>query len=377
LQDSGGAILEVSRSSLQTGFGAGAVGAGTTPQPGLIAQFHMIDAIFQPKIAERNTSAQQHASEAVLNDQLLEAAVAYQELLRAYQLQAVAKETADNTESLARLTGEYAKAGQGTQADADRSNAELAIRRNAVARTEEAVTVAAARLAQAIGFRESPTIRPIETAVTPIELVHLNDSAQDSLATAFANRPELKESQDLVAAASERLRREKYAPLVPSVLLGASYSGFGGGEGGTIGNFAGRTDFDAIAVWQVRNLGLGEIAARNAASARVEQTRYREIQIMDVVAREVTEAQARVSARRNRIEVAKSGIQAARDSLDRNSQRIREGQGLPIEVLQAIQSLDAVKRDLVDAIVDYNIAQFQLQRALGWPISASASPCQQ
>src|SRR5882757_4864580 len=78
LQDSSGAILDVSRSSLQAGLGAGAVGAGTTTQPGIVAQFHLVDALFQPKIAERNVWALQHASDAVLNDQLLEAAVAYQ-----------------------------------------------------------------------------------------------------------------------------------------------------------------------------------------------------------------------------------------------------------------------------------------------------------
>lgn len=82
----------------------------------------------------------------------------------------------------------------------------------------------------------------------------------------------------------------------------------------------------------------------------------------------MTEAQARVRVRRNRIAVARSGIDSARGSYDRNFNRIREGQGLPIEVLQAIQSLDATQRELVDATVDYNIAQFQLQRALGWPV---------
>jgi outer membrane protein TolC len=373
LQDSEGAILEVSRSSLQSGLGAGAVGAGTTPQPGLVAQFQMIDAIFQPKIAGRTMSAQQHASNAVLNDQLLEAAVAYQELLRAYQLQAVAKESTKNTESLARQTEDFAKVGLGTLADADRSNAELALRRNAVARSEEQVAVAAARLAQAVGLRDSQSIQPVESAVTPIELVSSNDGVQDVLATALVRRPELRESQDLVAAACERLRREKYAPLVPSVLLGASYTGFGGGMGDTIGDFRDRADFDAIAVWQIRNLGFGEEAARSAAGARVQQARMREIQLMDLVAREVSEAQARVTARRNRIKIAQAGIQVAKESLTRNSERIRGGQGLPIEVLQAIQSLDAVEREFVDSVVDYNVAQFQLQRALGWPISAGST----
>ena len=368
LQDSTGAILDVNRSSLQAGLGAGAVGAGTTTQPGIVAQFHLVDALFQPKIAERNVWAQQHASDAVLNDQLLEAAVAYQELLRAYQLQAIANETVTGSETLVRLTTDFAKAGQGNEADADRSRAELALRQNNVARSEEAVAVASARLAQVISLNGATTIRPIETAVTPIDLVPVESAPQESLATALANRPELKESHDLVAAACERLNREKYAPLVPSMLLGASYGGFGGGMGDTVADFNDRTDFDAVAIWQIRNLGFGEQAARESACARIQQARFREVQVMDQIAREVTEAQARVRARRNRIAVAQAGIESARGSYDRNFSRIREGQGLPIEVLQAIQSLDATQRELVDATVDFNVAQFQLQRALGWPV---------
>ena len=368
LQDSAGAIIDVSRSSLQAGLGAGAVGAGSPMQPGIIAQFHFVDALFQPKIAERNVWAQRHATAAVLNDQLLEAAVAYQELLRAYQIRAIAIEIVGGSEKLVQLTTDFADAGQGTEADADRSKAELALRRNDVARSDEAVAVAAARLAQVISLYSGAEVRPIETAVTPIDLVSTETAPRESLATALSNRPELKESRDLVSIACERLRREKYAPLVPSVLLGASYSGFGGGNGDTVADFNDRTDFDAIAVWQVRNLGFGEQAARDSASARLQQARFREVQVMDQVAREVTEAQARVQARRNRITVAQSGIQSARGSYDRNFSRIREGQGLPIEVLQAIQSLDATQRELVDATVDYNVAQFQLQRALGWPV---------
>ena len=101
--------------------------AGTTTQPGIVAQFHLVDAIFQPEIAERSVWAQQHASDAVMNDQLLEAALAYQELLRAYQLQAIAGDTVASSEKLVGLTTDFAKAGQGTVADADRSNAEFAL----------------------------------------------------------------------------------------------------------------------------------------------------------------------------------------------------------------------------------------------------------
>jgi outer membrane protein TolC len=211
-------------------------------------------------------------------------------------------------------------------------------------------------------------IVPVEDSVVPIHLVPTSTSPQEHLAVALANRPELKEATSLVAAACERLRRERYAPLVPSVLVGASYDGFGGGTGDTIGDFNDRADFDAMALWQIRNLGYGEQAARQAAGARVEQETMRQVRVMDTIAREVAEADARVRTRFARIDTAHSGLESAQQSYNLNFNRIREAQGLPIEVLQAIQSLDANQRELVDAQADYNIAQFQLQRALGWPV---------
>src|SRR3954465_7301736 len=110
--------------------------------------------------------------------------------------------------------------------------------------------------------------------------------AQESVALALGSRPELKESRDLVEAACERLRREKLAPLVPSVLLGASYTGFGGGVGSTVADIDRRADFDAVAVWQIRNLGWGEQAARDSANARLQEERLRQVRVMDQVARE-------------------------------------------------------------------------------------------
>lgn len=66
--------------------------------------------------------------------------------------------------------------------------------------------------------------------------------------------------------------------------------------------------------------------------------------------------------------LAEAGITAAQDSYRRSAERIRDGQGLPIETLQSIQALDQTRRQYVRAVADYNRAQFQLQRALGWPI---------
>jgi outer membrane protein TolC len=150
--------------------------------------------------------------------------------------------------------------------------------------------------------------------------------------------------------------------------MGASYGGFGGGLGSDIEHFGDRFDFDAAAYWEIRNLGHGDAAARSAARARIDQARYRQIQIMDQVASEIAEAHAQVVARRQQLEAAEEGVRAATASYRRNTARIRDAQGLPLEVLQSLQALDQSRRQYLRVVAGYNEAQFRLQRALGNPI---------
>ncbi|MCA9186123.1 MAG: TolC family protein, partial [Planctomycetales bacterium] len=185
--------------------------------------------------------------------------------------------------------------------------------------------------------------------------------------TALRTRTEMKESQALVAAACEAHRREKYAPYVPSVLVGFSHGGFGGGIGSTINNVDDRYDLDAVVTWELRNLGLGEHAAKCTNAARVEQAKFEKLRVMDEVSRQVSEALAQIQLSRSQISSAQLAIQSARDSHARNLDRIREGEGLPIESLQSVQALAATQRAYLDAVTKFNRAQLRLQWAMGWP----------
>lgn len=368
IQDVAGNIIDTSRGSVYTGLGAQAVGASSPAVPGVIMNFRVADAVFQPRITERVLAATRQASRATTNDTLLDTALAYIDLLEALQYEAVANETLENTRRLADLTSEFSRTGQGLQSDADRAQAELAARSIEARRALETVQVASIRLARLLSQDPSVFLAPQEPALVPIDFVPLDCALPELIATGLSNRPELAESRFLVGAAVERLRREQNAPLIPSVLLGLSYGGNGGGLGSNIDNFGDRLDFDAVAFWEIRNLGFGEQAARGEARSRVEQARWRQVQAMDQIASDVAEAHAQVLARREQIDLSESGITAARESYRRNSERIREGQGLPIETLQAIQALDQAQRQYVRSVADYNRSQFRLQRALGWPV---------
>jgi outer membrane protein TolC len=371
LQASNGAISDVSRSSLQTGFGANAVGAGTTPTPGLSAQFHFSDAIFAPRIAERTHSARQFGSWVTYHDEMLRAAEAYLELLRAHQEKAIADDTLTQAAALAKQMAAFARTGQGNPADSDRAATELAIRQNDVLRATEAIEVASARLAEVLHLDAPLKVVPTEQQLSPIEMVSLESTVQEMVANGLASRPELGESRELVEAACERLRREQFAPVMPSVLLGLSYGGFGGGLGDRIADVDSRLDFDLGAVWEVRNLGWGESAARDAASARVEQARYQEMRVLDRVAREIIESRAQVRSRQQQIKTARSAIDHARSAYERDRTRINEGQGLPLELLQSLHALDRARREYLNSVASFNTAQFRLHHAIGWPSDGS------
>jgi outer membrane protein TolC len=351
-----------------------AVGGGAPAISGVSAKFAVADAVFQPRIANQQAAARQSAAVGETHDTLLFAAVAYLDLLRAFQQQAIAAETLDHAAELARLTADFARTGQGNQGDADRAQTELSVRRNALAQATAQTRVASARLVELLNQPADRVLAPAEPALVPIELVSREAAAAQLVAEGLSRRPELEQSRHLVAAAAEQLDRERYAPLLPNVLVDVSQSGFGGGPDSTIADFRSRFDFDATAYWQLRNFGAGEVAARDAARSRLEQARFVQQRVTNQVSREIVEAHAQSESLRGQIAVAESGIRAAAESYRRNVQRIRGGQGLPLEVLQSIQALDQSRREYLRAVGDYDEWQFRLYRAMGCPIPAETGP---
>lgn len=369
-QASNGDIVDVNRNSFQYGLGNGATGAGTTPRPGLVAQFHLADALFQPAIAEKTAWAQGHAAKATMNTQLLDAATAYMELLNAHQDSQILIDSRTRTAELEKITSDFAAAGEGLTADSNRLSTELMMVENRQASAAQRIAIAEARLAQALSISGDATLLPMDATVVPLDLASPQMERSQLIQTGLANRPELKESQALVAAACEAFQREKYSQFVPSVLLGFSTGGFGGGLSNNLDNVESRYDFDAALTWQVRNLGFGERAVKRQASARVQQARYEQLRVMDEIALDISEAFTEVQFRQQQIGITQRAIDFAQSSYELNLARIRDGQGLPLEILQSVQALEAARRAYLEAVVGYNQSQFRLQWALGWPVAS-------
>ena len=74
------------------------------------------------------------------------------------------------------------------------------------------------------------------------------------------------------------------------------------------------------------------------------------------------------------MEITQEAIASAEESYRLNEQRIRESEGLPIELLQSISALTDARNSYTVAVANYNRAQYELMRALGNPASVPTAP---
>jgi outer membrane protein TolC len=383
LQRAVGAITKVHRESLYLGLGAGAVGAGTVTIPGLVLSGNVSEGIFADLVARRVVRQRQFASVAIRNQTLLYVATAYLELLRAEGRCAVAVQTRDEAAEVARVTYEYARTGEGRPADADRAAAVLQERNADVLQAESDMLTASARLCELLGLDPSLRLLATDGWVVPAPLVPDPIPLPQLLAIAMTQRPELRERQAAIRAALLALDGAKVLPFSPNVILGYSAGTFGGGsnlasEGiaqanGTVvreprfDSFAGRSDFDAVVYWSLRNLGVGNLALIRLSASHLRSEQLRQIEVLDRVRAEVAIAYARTHATYAQIETAERAVRSSQSGFRRDLLRTRNNEGLPIETLDSLRLLGQSRFAYLDAIIDYNRAQFELYAALGQP----------
>src|SRR5262249_23025356 len=149
--------------------------------------------------------------------------------------------------------------------------------------------------------------------------------------------------------------------------------GFGGGSNlvrPVFGGFGYRTDFDVVGYWTIRNLGVGNVALIKLANARLQASRFQELEGLNQVREEVAEAYARTHVRFAQIRTTERAVMTGAKAFREDYDRIRlraERDVLPIELIDSFRLLARSRDNLVDAIVDYNESQFQMFVALGQP----------
>jgi outer membrane protein TolC len=393
LQQSNGNILKVNRNALYFGLGAQAIAAGTVNIPGLNYNMNVGEAWFGYLMARQRVRTAAAAADATRNETLLRVCSAYLDLLRSDGHRAIAQKNRAEAAELSRIVTAWAETKLGRKADADRALVELRKRDADLIQAEADTLTSSARLAQLLNLDPSVRFKPIDGWVVPTPLVPDPIPLQELIAIALLQRPELAARRSEVQTALYDLSLSKALPFSPNVILGYSAGGFGGGSnlistppgfvagngqlqtGPRFGDFQGRSDFDAVFFWTVRNLGVGNVALIRAADSRVKQSRFRELETLNAVRAQVAEAHARVAARYLQIDATEKAVRSSTAAFGEDLTRIRGFAGAPLEAVDSMRLLARSRYELLDTIVDYNRAQFQLWVALGRPpASALARP---
>jgi outer membrane protein TolC len=376
LQQSDGNILSVNRSAVYVGAGANAVGSGTVSIPGVYYNVNPGAGMFAFLASRQMVRQREFESIAVRNQMFLRVTEAYSELLRAEGRRAAQTQARDEGKVIAKLTADFSEQGLGRAADANRAATQLARREADIQAAEAEILVASANLCRLLNLDPSIRLHPTDAVVVPQPLVPDPIPVKELIGMGLLHRPELAAQRAAIQAAFLSLDGAKILPFSPTTLVGFSAGAFGGGSNlvrPIFGGLGGRTDLDAIVYWTIQNLGVGNIAMIRMADAQLKVAQFRQVEILNTVRADVAEAYARAHARYAQIGVYEEAVRSGYLAYHQDLERIREMAArrvrdvLPIELLNSFDLLANARVEYVDAIVDYNRAQFAMYVALGQP----------
>jgi len=368
LQETSGQVIDVKRVAEFRGLGAGAVGAGDPQAAGLSIEVDIADAIFQPLVARQQEAAAEAASNANRHNVLLQVATVYLRLLQARAEMEIAAGSHQRALDLATVTADYAEAGEGLRADAEMAAIQPLLweqRRLAAAQAAEVASVALARL---LHLEAYVRLEPLESTVPIIDIFSAEENVSDLVAQALASRPETLQYDALIGAAQDGLSGERYGLFIPKVSLNYSSGDFGGAPGSSVGDLRHRKDLTLMLYWQLDQLGFGNRGRIQEKQAQLRRVEFEKQRAQANIVAEVREGYAHVLSLREQMDLTSMAGERAQRAYDLNLERIYENQGLPLEVLQAMQALADVQLMNLESLVGYSLAQVRLHTVLGNPV---------
>jgi outer membrane protein TolC len=384
LQNSFGEMRVLNEASLYAGGGARALAAETVGIPMIQMFSPLADAFLEPLVARQFVAVQSARSAATSNRVLLEVASRFLELVSAEAEQVALHKTEIEMNQVVQLTAGFAKAGQGREADAHRARAEALLLHTEEQRAEERVAVASANLDEVLNLDTAVRLQTPAQATGLLQLMDLKNDPDIFVRQARAGRPELAAAAAEIGRRQAMLKQEQLRPFLPTISVAYSTGTFGGYTNRSdlvantaFGQFGSRADFDVIAYWTAQNLGLGNVALQNQRRAQRDVATLEQIEMLNQVRREVVAAYGRAEAGLRRVDIARMQLETAEAGFREDLQRIRGGQGLPIEILNSVNRLASARQNIIRSLLEYNRGQFELFVAVGRPPAIACAPSAQ
>ena len=377
IQATEGPVIDANRSSMFLGGGAGLgqvpLNGGAGGPPRLFVNLSLADAAFAPLVGGQLFRAARAGEGATMNDELLAVASAYFGLMESYGILANERQAMTAAEDMTFQVSEFTRAGLSSQTEVERALTEFSDRRQIVEDVNRQIVTRSAELARLLRLPPQMQLAPVEDYVVPVDFFSASVTTNELVSEALVRRPEIIEAQARLQAACWRTKQETWRPLLPNFQVAASGGTFGGGRDHLV-NFGSRSDVDLLAVWELQNAGLGNMALRREARSLFRRADFELGFIRDRVATEVVTAHADVASYRRQVKIGRQAMESAGESYQLNAERIQQGEGLPIELLQAITAMVDTQNGYTTAVANYHRAQYRLMRAVGEPPAAQPPP---
>ncbi|MEA5514495.1 TolC family protein [Nodularia sp. UHCC 0506] len=287
----------------------------------------------------------------------LDVSTEYYDLQQADERVRIAQSAVENAQASLRDAQALERAGVGTRFDVLQSQVNLANSQQELTNARSQQQIARRRLATRLSVPQSINI----SAADPVQLAGLwNKDLESSIVLAFQNRPELQQ-QLAQRNINEQQRREALSALGPQVSLIASYNLLDQFDDGTS-----VTDGYSVGVRATLNLYDGGAARARAAQAKsnvaIAETQFSEQR--NQIRFQVEQAFSTQLSNLENVQTANAALEQAREALRLARLRFQAGVGTQTDVINSENDLTRSEGNRITAILDYNRALAQLQRAV-------------
>jgi outer membrane protein TolC len=281
----------------------------------------------------------------------------YYNLQQADERVRIAQSAVENSQASLQDAQALERAGVGTRFDVLQAQVNLANSQQELTNNLSQQQIARRRLATRLNIPQSVNL----SAADPVELAGLwNQDLETTIILAFQNRPELQQ-QLARRNISEQERRAALAALGPQVSLIARYNLVDQFDDGVS-----VTDGYSVGVRATLNLYDGGAARASAAQAKtnvaIEETQFSEQR--DQIRFQVEQAFSTQRANLENVQTANTALEQAREALRLARLRFQAGVGTQTDVINSENDLTRAEGNRITAILDYNRALAELQRAV-------------
>jgi outer membrane protein len=313
--------------------------------------------------AEENYNAEQSSYNGSLNDAALNIETAYWNYYKAEQLKSVLQDNLQQVKNHLDDTKNFLKNGLATQNDVLKLEVEYSNIELQLIEADNNIDIARLNLNRIIGL-------PLQTNTEinldgGIDTSYTNYNIDDILKEAENNRNDLKSLQSRVDASNNAITAAD-AGWFPSIYLIGNYyySKPNSRYFPAVDEFKNTWDVGVTLQWNLWNWGYTSSKVTEAEQDKIQaQTSYE--QLNDAVGVEVYQAYLTYKRSKDKIEVSEQAVKQAEENYKIIQDKYNQQVATSTDLIDAEVSVRQARTNLTNALVDYQLAKVELEKAIG------------